>query len=166
MSDDLADIARPTPRDRQRAWQSAIDAAIAEAAANGAFDNLPGKGKPLIWETETDDDMWLANHMLKGQGFRPAWIERLRDINAARAALAQRIERFAADWASPGAEPAWTNARAAAFARLEAELRERVAALNRWIDAHNLDEAGDRLPLRRVVLEDLLADLRTRGIGG
>lgn len=159
----LAEIARPTARDRAKAWQSNIDRAIAEAAERGAFDDLPGKGKPLAFDTDVDDDMWLANHLLKGQGFRPAWIERLRDVNAARAALAERIDRFAADWASPGADPAWANARAAAIARLEAELRDRVTALNRLIDAHNLDEAGDRLPQRRVAVEDLLADLRARG---
>lgn len=159
--DDLADKARPTPRDRQRAWQSHIDCAIDEAAARGAFDDLPGKGKPLVWETEGDDEMWLAHHLLKGQGFQPAWIERLKGIDAEAAAIAARVDAFAADWTGPGA-PGRRDARDAALARLEAELTDRIAALNRAVDAHNLDVAAAAAPRRRLAAAEVLAALRAR----
>ncbi|MFN8422662.1 MAG: hypothetical protein U0470_04455 [Anaerolineae bacterium] len=101
--------------------------------------------------------MRLANHMLGPEGSDRPGSSGCGTSTPARAALAERIERFAADWASPGAEPADDDARARRSPASRRSCGDRVAAaLNRWIDAHNLDEAGDRLPQRRAVLEDLL----------
>lgn len=158
----LAEIARPTARDRAKAWQSHIDQAIAEAAERGAFDDLPGKGKPLTFDSDVDDDMWLAHHMLKDQGFRPAFIDRAQEIAAERQAIAARVDRFAADWAGPGAAEDVRTARDAAAARLEAEIADRIAALNRKIDAHNIDVPSAAMQQRRVVAADVIAELRSR----
>ena len=158
----LAEIARPTARDRTKAWQSHIDQAIAEAAERGAFDDLPGKGKPLTFDTDVDDDMWLANHMLKGQGFRPAWIERIKEIAADHALIAARVDSFLADWTAAGATDPDRTARDASLARVEADLTARVAAVNRKIDAHNLDVAVASLQRRRLSAADVIAGLRMR----
>jgi len=161
----LAEIARPTSRDRAKAWQSHIDRAIAEAAERGAFDDLPGKGKPLAFDTEVDDDMWLANHMLKGQGFRPAWIDRAQEIAAEVKAITARVDRFVADWTGAGAAGPAANATAArdaAVARVSAEITDRITALNRKIDTHNIDVPSGNLQRRRVAAEDVIAGLRRR----
>lgn len=164
-----ADRARPTAGDRQRAWQSIIDRAIEDAAARGAFDNLPGRGKPLVWETEADDEMWLAHHMLKGQGFQPAWVERLRAIDAEIAAIHERVDAFVTAFSGPpppGLGGPRAVARRAVQPRLTAELHERIAAVNRLIDAHNLDVAAVAAPRRRLVAADVVADLEARVGGG
>ena len=158
----LDEIARPTARDRAKAWQSHIDQAIAEAAERGAFDDLPGKGKPLAFDTDADDDMWLANHMLKGQGFRPAWIDRAQEIADDVKAIAARVDRFVADWTGTGAAGIALAARDAALARVEAEITERIVALNRKIDAHNIDVPSGSLQRRRVAAADVIAGLRSR----
>ncbi|MCC7020341.1 MAG: DUF1992 domain-containing protein [Ardenticatenales bacterium] len=158
----LAEIARPTARDRAKAWQSHIDRAITEAAERGAFDDLPGKGKPLAFDTEVDDDMWLANHMLKGQGFRPAWIDRAQEIAAEVKAISARVDRFVADWTGAGAAANATAARDAAVARVSAEITDRITALNRKIDTHNIDVPNGHLQRRRVAAADVIAELRRR----
>lgn len=69
---------------------------IAEAIANGDFDDLPGSGKPL----ELDDDslvheeLRLAYRILKNAGFVPPEIESLEGSKAERklVLLRARIE--------------------------------------------------------------------------
>ena len=69
---------------------------IAEAIANGDFDDLPGCGKPL----ELDDDsllpeeLRLAYRILKNAGFVPPEIESLKGSKAERklVLLRARIE--------------------------------------------------------------------------
>ncbi|HEX6413120.1 MAG TPA: DnaJ family domain-containing protein [Burkholderiales bacterium] len=69
---------------------------IAEAIANGDFDDLPGSGKPL----ELDDDsllpeeLRLAYRILKNAGFVPPEIESLKGSKAERklVLLRARIE--------------------------------------------------------------------------
>lgn len=69
---------------------------IAEAIANGDFDDLPGSGKPL----ELDDDsllpeeLRLACRILKNAGFVPPEIESLKGLKAERklVLLRARIE--------------------------------------------------------------------------
>jgi Domain of unknown function (DUF1992) len=39
-------------------FQSVVDAQVRAAAERGAFDNLPGAGKPIPGLMETDDPMW------------------------------------------------------------------------------------------------------------
>lgn len=57
---------------------------IAQAIANGDFDDLPGSGKPL----ELDDDsllpegLRLAYRILKNAGFVPPEVETLNEIAA------------------------------------------------------------------------------------
>lgn len=51
--------------------------------AEGKFDNLPGKGKPLHLDQvnpHADPEWDLAYHMLKESGFSLPWIETIREI--------------------------------------------------------------------------------------
>lgn len=108
---------------------SIVDQRIAQAAAEGAFDNLPGAGKPL----ELDDDRMIpedlraAYRVLKNAGYIPAEIEQRREI----ADLATLIRH-----ATDDAERRRAAARFALLcAKLEAEGRTLPAA----------GEYGDRI---------------------
>jgi hypothetical protein len=67
---------------------------IREAQESGAFDDLPGQGRPLVLEDERyAGDMALANHVLRNAGAAPPWIETdkeaRRQIELIEALLAQ-----------------------------------------------------------------------------
>jgi hypothetical protein len=103
----------PGPIERKgiRNW---VEEQIEAAMAEGTFDNLPGKGKPLNlgpdhpWE-EKD---WLCNHILSNAHVVPEWIMLKNEIEA-------QIE-----WLRE-------NPR-------HRERDERIQALNRMIDKYNL----------------------------
>lgn len=46
-------------------YETPIDRAIREAAERGAFDNLPGAGKPLNLRNTSDPDWWLKDLMAR-----------------------------------------------------------------------------------------------------
>jgi hypothetical protein len=50
---------------------------IAEAAENGEFDDLPGRGRPLELDNDSlvPEDLRMAYRILKNAGFVPAEIE-------------------------------------------------------------------------------------------
>lgn len=68
-------------------WESAVEKQIREAQERGAFDNLPGQGKPLPPEP-WDGDWALAHHVLRQAGETLAWISLGREIEASEAKLA------------------------------------------------------------------------------
>jgi hypothetical protein len=64
-------------------FQRIAEQRILEAQRNGAFDNLPGKGKPLeladlSW---VPDDLRIAYHVLKNAHVLPPEAELLKDIH-------------------------------------------------------------------------------------
>jgi hypothetical protein len=64
-------------------FQRLVEERILEAQRAGAFDNLPGKGKPL----QLDDESWVpeelrvAYHVLKNARVLPPEAELLKDIH-------------------------------------------------------------------------------------
>ncbi len=135
---------RKKPR---RDWESEIEKSISEAQSRGDFDKLPGHGQPLKWDSDYDDENWLANRVLKNAGFTPAWIEDDQAIRVEREALAQLLGDFVAWWSTESAAlvglptDAGRTRRAeldAARARRITAYRERAAKLNRLIDSFNL----------------------------
>lgn len=87
------------PERARRPWlpsDRAMDA-IERAIAEGAFDNLPGKGQPLDLSDDNSpfvpDDMRLAYRILRNAGVRLPWIEERKIIDASRANLEREIER-------------------------------------------------------------------------
>jgi DnaJ family protein C protein 28 len=113
-------------------WESIAERKIREAIEAGAFDNLPCKGQPIELDTDPDPSLWMAHHLLRVNGFAPAWIEESKDIDAA-------ADRLRADL---------RNARGRATA-MDA-LRARGAELNRRILTYNLKSPSaqvHKLPL-------------------
>jgi DnaJ-like protein len=49
-------------------YESLVDRQIRLAAERGAFDDLPGKGKPLPGLQEPDDELWWVRGFLRREG--------------------------------------------------------------------------------------------------
>ena len=100
-------------------YETALDRAIREAAERGAFDDLPGAGKPLPMRNTGDPDWWLKDLMVRegitGSELLPPAValrreadgfpESLRDLpdeSAVRRVLEDFNARVEADWRRPG----------------------------------------------------------------
>lgn len=68
-----------------------INAKIAEAEAEGAFDNLPGAGKPL--PPCDDPENALLNRVIKENGAVPEFVSLGRELQKLRAELLETGDR-------------------------------------------------------------------------
>ena len=68
-----------------------INARIREAEENGAFDNLPGAGKPL--PPEPDPENALLNRLARENGAEPEFVTLSRELRKLREELAQTGDR-------------------------------------------------------------------------
>jgi hypothetical protein len=66
-------------------WNKIAEERIAQALQEGAFDNLPGQGKPLeLEETCTvSDELKLAYKILRNAGYVAPEVELMKQINHA-----------------------------------------------------------------------------------
>ncbi len=66
-------------------WRSWIDQQIHEAREDGAFDDLPGEGKPLDL-TDANDPLWWVKSMLRRErlSVMPPALELRREVEKAR----------------------------------------------------------------------------------
>lgn len=111
-------------------FESAVDRAIREAAERGAFDNLPGKGKPLPQLDE--DELGWVRRWLDREGVSPEM------LLPTPVQLRKEIDRLP---------------RTLAALRREADVRDAVAELNRRIAEHMRYPSGPRIPVRLVDVE-------------
>jgi DnaJ family protein C protein 28 len=117
-----------------------IDEIIQQAMRDGAFDNLPGKGKPLeLVENPYLDREWqLAYHLLKENGFAPEFVEKRQVIEMGLAAARQDL---ALTWAwrsralAEGKPANWIEAE---WGRAKTKFEELTAKLNKDIKTYNL----------------------------
>ncbi len=111
------------------------------AMADGKFDDLPGKGKPLHLDDSNphaDPEWELAYRMLKESGYSLPWIETLheieKDIDVALKELQRtwkwRIIYLSAEVPEKKATEEWERAQTA--------LKENLEALNKRIRDYNL----------------------------
>jgi len=70
---------------------------IREAIAQGEFENLPGKGKPLNLEDyfSTPEDLRMAFSILKNANCAPAEVELLKEVARLQQALADASDAAA-----------------------------------------------------------------------
>jgi DnaJ family protein C protein 28 len=115
---------------------------IRAAMDAGAFDQLPGRGKPLqLNDNPYEPPEWrLAFHLLRTHGFTLPWIEIRReieaDLQAARTELTLAVN-----------QPTWEEA--------QAHFRARLTILNKRIFNYNLHVPLERfqLPLLNIEAE-------------
>ena len=70
-------------------WETWIDAQIRVATENGAFDNLPGAGKPLPNLGQEYDPLWWVKQLVKREQISvlPPSLELLRKVETELAAI-------------------------------------------------------------------------------
>ena len=70
-------------------WETWIDAQIRVATEQGAFDNLPGTGKPLPNLDQAYDPLWWVKQLVKREqiSMLPASLELLRKVERELAAI-------------------------------------------------------------------------------
>lgn len=132
-----------------------IDQIIQSAMQEGAFDNLPGKGKPLkLDENPHLDPEWqLAYHLLKQNGFAPNFVEKRQAIEME---LADARQTLARTWAwrvtslSEGGSAEFVEAE---WARAKNAFRETIEKVNKKIRDYNLGIPVQTLYRPLVVLE-------------
>jgi hypothetical protein len=162
---DHAPEAAPRPSVRSEAeWVDLVGRRIEEAMRAGAFDNLPGHGKPLHLDREPfiPEDQQLANKLLRNNDLTPAWI-------AERAELHGRIDRLRARLAAAHAQRGRALQAAATPAeRAQAESRWQQAVgsftaevrdLNRRIMTLNLKQPVAHLEILQIRLDEEIARL-------
>lgn len=117
--------------------ESAVDRAIREAAERGAFENLPGRGRPL---PHLDDDelgwvrRWMDREGVSREQLLPPSVQ-----------LRKELDRL------PGT---------LAALRTEAEVREHVRDVNLRVVEHLRFPSGPRVAVRRVDAEAAVARWR------
>lgn len=114
-------------------FESPIDKIIREARERGAFDHLPGKGKPQRWEddSQTPEDERLAHRLLKNNGFVPGWIELSRELDAAYERIVEEFEQARRRFqAGDSGGPDWLAA--------QEIFRDKIRALNLRVVGFNL----------------------------
>jgi hypothetical protein len=67
-----------------------VEDQIKKAMAEGAFDNLPGKGQPIDLDAyfQTPEDLRICYSILKSNQFIPEEVQMLKEIEALREQLA------------------------------------------------------------------------------
>jgi DnaJ family protein C protein 28 len=124
-----------------------IEEQLRKAMAEGKFDNLPGKGKPLHLDEDNphaDPEWELAYHMLKDSGYTLPWIETIheieQDLEAARTDF-----RIAWEWyqstqlqSNPGSKPSKE------WERSQQAFKEKLVSLNKRIRDYNLQVPNAR----------------------
>jgi hypothetical protein len=117
-------------------FQSVVDAQIRAAEARGAFDNLPGAGKPIPGLMEPDDPAWWIKGFIERENVPTEM------LLPPSLAMRREIERLP--------ETVRTL-------RTEREVREHVEDLNhrirRWIQI----PVGPQVPLAPVDVDEIVA---------
>ncbi len=75
-------------------WQSEFDREMTKLMNEGAFDNLPGAGKPLNLtdESHVPEELRMAHRILSQNDMAPEWILLAKDIEQSADHLRQSIK--------------------------------------------------------------------------
>jgi hypothetical protein len=117
-------------------WRRIAEEKIERAIEEGAFENLPGAGKPLPVDEDpfVEPDMRLALHLLHSNGFALPWIEERKEIEATIRGSCARLAR-SWDWFRSGPQGPWAEGE---WCRAVAAFRVQVARINQRIADYNL----------------------------
>ncbi|NJD59701.1 MAG: hypothetical protein C3F13_03885 [Anaerolineales bacterium] len=131
-----------------------IEELLRKAMADGKFDNLPGKGKPLRLEESNphaDREWELAYKMLKDSGYSLPWIEEIKDIDSQLDSARNELRLAWATYQAGFAQTSTANAAAMEWGRAQAAFREKAHQLNKRIRTVNLQVPN--LRFQRPVLD-------------
>ena len=160
FSPDAAAVPRRRARPRGlNEWQDLVTEQLNEAAANGAFDNLPGQGQPMRLNEHPNEPsaMRMANKLLKDNDLTPAWIGDRKalqaEIGALRAAMQQCWDLTRARARAPETD---AEALRSDWNRALLQWEEQIADLNRRIADLNIILPVWRMELHRLRLDEEL----------
>lgn len=142
-----------------KAWQDLVTEQLDEAAANGAFENLPGKGSPLRLNENPNEpaDMRMANKLLKDNQLSPTWIGDRKALTADIGKLRAEMQREWGHWRVRASDSgADREALARAWQRSVRDWEARVDELNRRIVSLNISLPIWRMELHRLRLDEEL----------
>ena len=127
-------------------WESIAERKIREAMAAGEFDRLPRHGEPIPLDQNPFEgpSLWMAHHLLRVNGFAPAWIEEANDID-------REIARFRNELATTRHLPTWKQ--------MTDQFRRRSTDLNRRILTYNLKSPSLRFHKSLIDLDAEIAQL-------
>lgn len=150
---------------RERAVRKLVEDRIQAAMDSGAFDNLPGKGRPLELDVNpyVRPEMRLAYKLLADANFAPDWIELDKRVRAAREAIDSIQQRHVAWLTRQGQQPRRTQRTGPPSERIRArhertrrDVEKRLHQLNDKIDELNLIVPQLTLQRPRVAVKDVL----------
>jgi DnaJ family protein C protein 28 len=131
-----------------------IEELLQKAMAEGKFDNLPGKGKPLHLDQTNPhaDPAWeLAYRMLKEAGYSLPWIEEFKEIET-ELELARNDLRLVREGYQTGyAQLSASGAREVEWERAQAVFQDKINLINKRIRTINLQVPNPRF--QRPVLD-------------
>lgn len=131
---------------------------IKEAIENGEFDNLPGKGKPIVLDDDAGipPEMRAAVRIMKNARALPDWMLLQQEIEKEQAAITATKERGLR--ALEKAKNA--DLRGRVFARLRSDLLDRMDLVNTMLLKYALCcPQGYERPFHRYNLKRELAEL-------
>ena len=75
-------------------FEGLVEQRIRTAMADGVFDDLPGKGRPLVLDDDSlvSEDMRLAHRVLKNAGYLPEQLQLRSEIAAIHGMLVQALD--------------------------------------------------------------------------
>jgi hypothetical protein len=122
----------PTAPSRQQVRESFVERRIRQAMDEGAFDDLPHRGRRLPLEDDSAAGEWASAHrILRNAGVAPPWIEADKTVRRLLAEIDALIER------APRMGR-WESARA------RRDVARLVDATNRAIERVNLEAPTTR----------------------
>jgi DnaJ homolog subfamily C member 28 len=149
-----------TPRTLDE-WMDVVSNRVEEAMRNGAFDNLPGKGKPLSLERDpfVPEEQQMAYSIMKKNEITPGWIGDRKSVLAAIERLRQEMQETAARFQAKMAQTtvAGDQARLAQeWGVWVVKWEERVKTLNDEILKLNLSQPLQHLEVYKLRLDEEL----------
>ncbi|HMO53109.1 MAG TPA: DUF1992 domain-containing protein [Tepidiformaceae bacterium] len=146
--------------------EKAIESQIQEAMAAGAFDNLPGAGKPqeFTLAEQLAGDNWLGFKMLQNGGMVPVWLDAGREIEKDLERL-QRIDDNHASLCAQAARHGHWDAFRPSIARARERYEELARQVRKKQDRFNNDAPGPRTQRPALWVEYHLERLDRRVLG-
>lgn len=142
-------------------FEKVVESAIQDAIAQGAFDNLPGAGRPLplTGQELLAGENWLGYKVLQNGGMVPEWLGLGHEIERDLQRLHQLEAQHQSLVALSAATGDWERNRMA-FAHAAERYEEQARAIRRKQDNYNLTAPGIRTERPGLWVEHHLERLR------
>lgn len=138
-----------------------VEERIRVAQEAGAFQNLPGQGKPLPQDPEPVHEYWAAYRLLKEHGLLPEWLQLRKEIAVEREIVRQAWREY---WQAVEELDLTIPANQTLLRRLAWRYRELARTINRKIDQHNLRCPSMAHELIRFPEDMIEREWRRRGV--